>query len=160
MRTTLLWYFLLWYSRISLWANFSLHLSGCTISLAFLLISLTPNVGLWIGTIRKDHDAGKDWGQEAKWMTKNEMVGWLPLGFSFQVPNLDSFFFITLQAYLKAYSFSIIFVIYVESASFPTPPWPPVWPNMTIEPLPWIEQQPLNSSFSLPLGTCSLSPTQ
>ena len=60
----------------------------------------------------------------------------LPLGFSFQVPNLDSFFFITLQAYLKAYSFSIIFAIYVESAGFPTPPWPPAWPNMTIQPLP------------------------
>ena len=25
--------------------------------------------------IRKDHDAGKDWGQE-KWTTENEMVGW------------------------------------------------------------------------------------
>ena len=24
----------------------------------------------------KDHDAGKDWRQEEKWMTENEMVGW------------------------------------------------------------------------------------
>ena len=26
--------------------------------------------------IEKDPDAGKDWGQEEKWVTKDEMVGW------------------------------------------------------------------------------------
>ena len=26
--------------------------------------------------IRKDPNAGKDWGQEEKWMTEDEMVGW------------------------------------------------------------------------------------
>ena len=33
-----------------------------------------PNVKSWI--IGKDPDAGKDWDQEAKWMTEDEMVGW------------------------------------------------------------------------------------
>ena len=27
---------------------------------------------------RKDPDAGKDWGQEEKWMAEDEMVGWQP----------------------------------------------------------------------------------
>ena len=27
-------------------------------------------------SIEKDPDAGKDWGQEEKWMTEDEMVGW------------------------------------------------------------------------------------
>ena len=26
--------------------------------------------------IGKDSDAGKDWGQEEKWVTEDEMVGW------------------------------------------------------------------------------------
>ena len=26
--------------------------------------------------IRKDHDAGRDWGQEEEGMTEDEMVGW------------------------------------------------------------------------------------
>ena len=26
--------------------------------------------------MRKDHDAGKDWGQEEKGLTEDEMVGW------------------------------------------------------------------------------------
>ena len=26
--------------------------------------------------IRKDPHAGKDWGQDEKWMTEDEMVGW------------------------------------------------------------------------------------
>ena len=33
-----------------------------------------PNVKNWL--IGKDSDAGKDWGQEEKQMTENEMVGW------------------------------------------------------------------------------------
>ena len=33
-----------------------------------------PDAKNWL--ISKDPDAGKDWGQEEKWMTKNETVGW------------------------------------------------------------------------------------
>ena len=33
-----------------------------------------PYVKNWL--IGKDPDAGKDWRQEEKWMTENEMVGW------------------------------------------------------------------------------------
>ena len=33
-----------------------------------------PDVKSWL--IRKDSDAGKDWRQEDKGMTENEMVGW------------------------------------------------------------------------------------
>ena len=39
---------------------------------------------LWLGDeknwlIGKDHDAGKDWRQEEKGMTEDEMVGWQSL---------------------------------------------------------------------------------
>ena len=34
----------------------------------------TPDVKNWL--IWKDPDAGKDWGQEEKGMTEDEMVGW------------------------------------------------------------------------------------
>ena len=33
-----------------------------------------PNMKSWV--IWKDPDAGKDWRQEEKWMTEDEMVGW------------------------------------------------------------------------------------
>ena len=33
-----------------------------------------PHVKSWL--IGKDPDAGRDWGQEEKGMTENEMVGW------------------------------------------------------------------------------------
>ena len=33
-----------------------------------------PDVNSWL--IGKDRDAGKDWGQEEKGMTQDEMVGW------------------------------------------------------------------------------------
>ena len=33
-----------------------------------------PHAKSWL--IGKDSDAGKDWGQEEKWMTENEMAGW------------------------------------------------------------------------------------
>ena len=33
-----------------------------------------PDAKSWL--IRKDPDAGKDWGQEEKGMTEDEMVGW------------------------------------------------------------------------------------
>ena len=33
-----------------------------------------PDAKSWL--IRKDPDAGKDWGQEEKWTTEDEMVGW------------------------------------------------------------------------------------
>ena len=34
----------------------------------------SPDVKSWL--IRKDPVAGKDWGQEEKWTTEDEMVGW------------------------------------------------------------------------------------
>ena len=37
-------------------------------------ILLPPDVKNWLTW--KDHDAGKDWGQEEKGMTEDEMVGW------------------------------------------------------------------------------------
>ena len=33
-----------------------------------------PDTNSWL--IRKDPDAGKNWGQEEKWVTEDEMVGW------------------------------------------------------------------------------------
>ena len=27
-------------------------------------------------SLEKDPDAGRDWGQEEKWMTEDEMAGW------------------------------------------------------------------------------------
>ena len=33
-----------------------------------------PDAKNWL--IWKDPDAGKGWGQEEKWMTEDEMVGW------------------------------------------------------------------------------------
>ena len=36
--------------------------------------TLARDVKNWL--IRKDPDAGKDWGQEEQGMTENEMVGW------------------------------------------------------------------------------------
>ena len=33
-----------------------------------------PDAKNWL--IGKDPDAGKDWGQEEKWMTEDEMIGW------------------------------------------------------------------------------------
>ena len=38
------------------------------------LIPWPPGVKSWL--IWKDPDAGKDWGQEEKWTTEDEMVGW------------------------------------------------------------------------------------
>ena len=37
-------------------------------------ILLPPDAKSWL--IGKDPDAGKDWGQEEKGMTEDEMVGW------------------------------------------------------------------------------------
>ena len=34
----------------------------------------TPDAKSWL--IRKDPDAGRDWGQEEKGTTEDEMVGW------------------------------------------------------------------------------------
>ena len=43
-------------------------------------------------TIRKDPDAGKDWGQEEKGATKDELVGWHPVvnGHEFEQTQGDS----------------------------------------------------------------------
>ena len=34
-----------------------------------------PHVKSWL--IRKDSDAGRDWGQEEKWTPEDEMAGWI-----------------------------------------------------------------------------------
>ena len=47
---------------------------GRTDAEAETLILWPPYAKNWL--IRKDPDAGKDWRQEEKGMTKNEMVGW------------------------------------------------------------------------------------
>ena len=52
-----------WPSPLPLWSSFS-KLPG--------VLSL----GLWSSFIGKDSDAGKDWKQEEKEMTEDEMVGW------------------------------------------------------------------------------------
>ena len=41
---------------------------------AWLLFECSPDVKSWL--IWRDPDAGKDWGQEEKGMTEDEMVGW------------------------------------------------------------------------------------
>ena len=38
------------------------------------LVLLPPHVKIWL--IGKDSDAGRDWGQEEKGTTKDEMAGW------------------------------------------------------------------------------------
>ena len=47
---------------------------GRTDAEAETLILWPPDVKSWL--IWKDPDAGKDWGQEEKWTTEDEMVGW------------------------------------------------------------------------------------
>ena len=48
--------------------------SGRTNVEAETLILWPPHVKSWL--IGKDPDAGRDWGQEAKGMTEDEMAGW------------------------------------------------------------------------------------
>ena len=45
---------------------------GC--SLEGLMLKLKPHVNSWL--IGKDSDAGRDWGQEEKGTTEEEMAGW------------------------------------------------------------------------------------
>ena len=52
----------------------SLIFIGSSIEEAEALILWPPNAKNWL--IRKDHDAGKDWRQEEKGTTEDEMVGW------------------------------------------------------------------------------------
>ena len=47
---------------------------GRTDAEAEALIFWSPDVKSWL--IGKNPDAGKDWGQEEKGMTEDEMVGW------------------------------------------------------------------------------------
>ena len=48
---------------------------GCSLEGLMLKLKLwPPDAKSWL--IRKDPDAGKDWGQEEKGTTENEMVGW------------------------------------------------------------------------------------
>ena len=47
---------------------------GRTDAEAEIPILWSPDVKNWL--IWKDPDAGKDWGQEEKGMTEDEMVGW------------------------------------------------------------------------------------
>ena len=48
--------------------------TGKTDAKAETPILLPPDAKSWL--IRKDPDAGKDWGQEEKGMTEDETVGW------------------------------------------------------------------------------------
>ena len=48
--------------------------TGRTDAEAEVPILWPPDVKSWL--IRKDSEAGKDWGQEEKGMTEDEMVGW------------------------------------------------------------------------------------
>ena len=48
---------------------FSLKFLASESTVCFLLV-------LWHFLIREDPDAGRDWGQEEKGMTEDEMVGW------------------------------------------------------------------------------------
>ena len=50
--------------------------TGRTDAAAGTLMLWLPDVKNWL--IWKDPDAGNDWGQEEKGMTKDEMVGWHP----------------------------------------------------------------------------------
>ena len=54
--------------------NQSLIFIGRTAVEAKTPILWLPDGKSWL--IWKDHDAGKDWGQEEKGMTEDEMVGW------------------------------------------------------------------------------------
>ena len=54
--------------------NQSWVFTGRTEAEAETLILWPPNAKSWL--IWKDPDAGKDWGQEEKGMTEDEMVGW------------------------------------------------------------------------------------
>ena len=47
---------------------------GRTDAEAEILILWPPHVKSWL--VGKDHDAGRDWGQEEKGMTGDEMAGW------------------------------------------------------------------------------------
>ena len=49
-------------------------LIGRTVVEAETPILWPPDMNSWL--IWKDPDAGKDWGQEEKWTTEDEMVGW------------------------------------------------------------------------------------
>ena len=48
-------------------------LEGLTLKLK-LPILWPPDAKIWL--LGKDPDAGKEWGQEEKWTTEDEMVGW------------------------------------------------------------------------------------
>ena len=62
------------FKSIYLKGNQSWILSGRTDAEAKAPILWPPDVKSWF--IGKDPDAGKDWGQEEKGMTEDEMVGW------------------------------------------------------------------------------------
>ena len=44
------------------------------ISFEGMMLKLKHHVKSWL--IGKDSDAGRDWGQEEKWITEDEMAGW------------------------------------------------------------------------------------
>ena len=47
---------------------------GCSLEGLMLKLKLPPHAKSWL--IGKDPDAGRDWGQQEKGMTEDEMVGW------------------------------------------------------------------------------------
>ena len=76
-----IWWSVLWQrfkggvsDKIRVWAGQSWVFIGRTDVEAETPILWPPDVKSWL--IWKDPDAGKDWGQEEKGMTEDEMVGW------------------------------------------------------------------------------------
>ena len=49
---------------------------GCSLEGLMLKLTLQYFGHLMLFLIRKDPDAGRDWGQEEKGSTEDEMVGW------------------------------------------------------------------------------------
>ena len=68
------YYILLFYNIIvlCLWANLFQHSWLCLYTYTYVL--WPPHGKSWL--IGKDSDAGRDWGQEEKGMTEDEMAGW------------------------------------------------------------------------------------
>ena len=56
------------------WRRSALDFFGRSDAKAETPVLWPPHANSWL--IGKDSDAGRDWGQEEKWMTEDEMAGW------------------------------------------------------------------------------------
>ena len=56
------------------WRRSALDFFGRSDAKAETPVLWPPHAKSWL--IGKDSDAGRDWGQEEKWMTEDEMAGW------------------------------------------------------------------------------------